>query len=342
MRLILSQACQLLAEYVEYGLCETDPRVVNGINLAIERLLPTLNPDKTIGRYQFDLINSMITCPREVKTILAASTSYAYCTGFPACGGGPACTTIYDVKSRWYEMLPGGPRGFLACAPNILMDLGTGYSTFADCSSDEPYTLQLYADLPQATSEGMIVINGLDADGNNLVSYENNQWIPGMTMAIPIQGQNYTQSTLAVSQIVSVNKPQTVGRLRLYGVDANGNQTALAVWQPEELNPDYRRYLVSWPYQDSPVPPIITCLCKRRFYWVTNQYEDLLITNVGALQNALMGIKFEKAGAFDQAGACWRTAIAILDQDTKDLDGEMTAVPTMQECFCAGDIWNLH
>jgi hypothetical protein len=337
MRLLLSQAQTLLAEYVEYGMCATDPRVVKGINLAIERLLPGLNPEKTIGRYQFDVNNNkQITCPRDVKTVLAASTNYQACTGGHC---GPGCTTIYSVKSRWYEMLPGGPVGFVACAPNILMDLGTGFSTFEDCTDEAPMTLRLYADLPQVSSEGSLIVNALDANGNHIVSYDNNQYVPGIMLPIPIQGQNYVDSEMMVSQIISVTKPQTAGRLRLFGVEADGTQEPLAVYEPDELNPDYRRYLVSWVGDTSPA--ILTTLCKRRFMWTTSPYSDLLITNIGALQNALMAMKYEKAGSFQQAQACWKTAFEALDRETRDYDGDYSPNIQMQECWGGGDIWSL-
>src|SRR5258707_3328297 len=165
MRLILSQAQELLAEYVEYGMCSTDSRVTKGINLAIERLLPALNPEKTIGRYQFDInSNQQITTPREVKTVLAASANYEACTGGHC---GPGCTTIYDVKGRWYEFLPGGPVRFVACAPKLLIDLGTGLSTFEDCTSDGTLTFRLFPDLPPTSNEGNLVVNALEADGKH-------------------------------------------------------------------------------------------------------------------------------------------------------------------------------
>lgn len=338
MRLILSQAMDVLAEYVDYGLCSTDLRVRRAINEAIERLLPALNPEKTIGRYQFD-VNSkhQITCPLDVKTILAASTKYEACTG---AGCQPGCTTIYSVKSRWYEMLPGGPVGFLSCLPNVLVDLGTGWSTFEDCDDEDPVVLRLYADLPQAASEGFVVINALDGDGNHIISYHDGAYVPGLALEIPIQGENYTQSTMSVSKIMSVTKPVTYGRLRLFAVEADGTQEPLAVWQPDEVNPDYRRYQVSC--VDDDCPGIITTLCKRQFVWSFNPYAELLITNVGALQNALMGLRYEKAGSFDRATVCWKTAFEILERETRDYDGDYQATVQMQSvAYGGGDIWNL-
>jgi hypothetical protein len=334
-RLLRQDAWTALADYVEYGMCPTDPRVNRGINNAIERLLPRLNPDKTIARFQFDIVSNVITLPRQVKTVLGASTTYPSCTGGSGCG--PGCTAILSVKSMWYEMLPGGPVGWVPCATNVLMDLGTGFSTFADPSTTTPMTLRLYADIPQPATEGFIVINGLDVNGNLPFSYVNNQYIAGQTLNIPTTNDpNYLDTPQMFSQITSITKPVTHGRLRLYGVDANANQTPLAVYEPDELNPDYRRYMVTW--VGPAMPSILTCLCKLRFLRGMSPYDDLLITNIGALQNALMAMKYEKAGAYDQAKAGWLTAFDILDTDTKDYDGEQGKTIQMQEWFVGGDI----
>lgn len=336
MRLILSQAQNILADYCEYGLCPTDPRVTYNINKAIERLLPRLNPDKTIARYQFDIVNNVITMPRMVKTVLGASTTYPSCTGSTSCG--PGCTSILSVKSMWYEMMPGGPVGWLPCATNVLMDLGSGFSTFADPSAATPMSLRLYADIPQAVDEGFIVINGIDINGNTPFSYINSQYIPGQTLEIPMQGtpNGYTDTPQQFQQIYSITKPVTQGRLRLYGVDPSGNQTPLAVWEPDEVNPDYRRYLVTW--VGPAMPSILTVLCKLRFVYQSSPYADLLITNIGALELALMAMKYEKAGSFDQATAAWKSAFEILDADTRDYDGEQNKTIQLQEWFSGGDI----
>jgi hypothetical protein len=224
------------------------------------------------------------------------------------------------------------------------MDMGTGFSTFADIPQGSAWTLRLYADIPQAQSEGVVVVNGLDVNGNHIIDYIDNQYVPGAAMAIPIQGSNYTESTQQFSQIISVTKPDTKGRLRLYGVDpATQVQTAMGVYEPDELNPDYRRYLITWVGQPTNTPPAqLTVLAKTRFIRTTSPYADLMIPNLGALQNALMGIRYEKAGAFDQAAMCWRTAYQIIDDEARDFDGDYNASISLQTQFTGGDIWNLH
>jgi hypothetical protein len=351
MRLLLSDATNLLFEYVEYGMCATDQRVVTGINLAIERLLPMLNPEKTIGRYTFSVNSNQITLPRDAKTILSGVIDYSNSPQGTTGPCLPGCAGVVQVRSRWYEMVPGGPAHRMVASAGTLVDMGTGYFTFADITPDYPCYVRVYAALqesspppgilPGGPSPGEIWISGLDVNNNEIYTIENGQYTAAAVIPIPIVGQqNYVDSPMAFNQITSVSKPLTNGPLSLYAVSLDKTvQTPIAVYQAEETRIDYRRYHLSW-YGTS-TPATITVLCKRQFNWTSDPTSDLMITNVGALQNALMAMKYEKAGSFQQAQACWTTAVKILDTETRDYDGEYDATPQLQQCFAAGDIWNL-
>jgi hypothetical protein len=350
MRLILSQAQQYLAEYVDYGTCPTDPRVTSWINLAIERLMPVLNPEKTLARYVFPVLGQVITLPPEIKTVLAASLNYP-CPS-PSVVGCDSCNSwlnqIVQVRNRWYEMIPGGPAGygpnsFIPCAPNVLLDLGTGYSTINDpYSLANPMFIRCYAGVPQPTSEGAILINGLDADGHQLLSYDALGYHQASKLAIPIQGENYTQTSLLISQINSITKPVTVGRLHLYAVSSDGTtQTPIAIYDPATVAPDYRRYRLTWCGATVDNTTIVL-LCKRQFVWTVDPDADLLITNIGALQEALMGIRYSKAGSAQLADYHFTKAATILEAETVDYDTDKLASVQLADYFGGGDIWNLH
>jgi hypothetical protein len=156
----------------------------------------------------------------------------------------------------------------------------------------------------------------------------------GTTPAPPANPYNDTPQMF--TQINSITKPVTQGRLRLFGVDSTGAQFPLAVWEPDELNPDYRRYMVTW--VGPSMPSILTVLVKLRYVYSSSPYADLLITNVGALRNALQAMKYERAGAFDQATAGWGIAKTILETETRDFDGEQGKTIQLQEWFSGGDI----
>jgi hypothetical protein len=352
MRLLLSDACSLLYEYAEYGMCQTDPRLVKGINLAIERLLPALNPEKTVGRYKFSVNNSQVTLPRDVKTILSGVIGFDCQPGIACpqpCGG------VLQIKSRWYEMLPGGPRGMsdVTCTPNAtLIDLGTGFFTFSDITSDYPCYIRVYATLPESppppgepTISGggpAIWVSGKDINGNTIYSQTSDGvWVETQVIPIPIIGtDNYIDSAVAYNEITAVSKPLTHGPLSLYALSLDKTvQTPIAVYQPEETRIDYRRYMLTWCGPN--IPTSITVLAKRQFVWTTDQTTDLFITNIGALQNALMAMKFEKAGSFQQAAACWKTAFETLDRETRDYDGDYQPSIQFQDAWGGGDIASL-
>jgi hypothetical protein len=346
MRLLLSQAQQLLAEYCDYGMCPTDARVTQQINLAIERLLPVLNPEKTLARYVFPVVGQIITLPPEIKTVLAANLNYQ-CQSDGTC---PDCgqwlMQTVAVRNRWYEMLPGGPAGygpnsFIPCSPNVLMDMGTGYSTIADCTMDAPQILRLYADVPQPASEGYVGINGLDADGNPIVTYDSKGYHDEYQLPIPTQGQNYTQTTVQIGQVNNITKPKTAGRLRLYAVDpTTQDQYLIGLYLPNETAPDYRRYRLTW-CGELVENTTIVLQCKRQFIWTDDPDHDLLITNVSALQEALMGIKYSKSGPTQLAEWHFANAAKILEMETIDYDTDKRATVQFQDQFAGGDIWNL-
>lgn len=348
MRLTLGQAQTLLAEYVDYGMCATDPRVTQWINLAIERLLPVLNPEKTIGRYVFPVLNRIITLPPQIKTVLAANLNYQCQSGDGACQDcGQWLQQVIAVRNRWYEMLPGGPAGygpgsFIPCSPNVLMDLGTGWSTIAEpWSMTNPMFIRVYADLPQVTTEGSIFINGLDTNGNGFVSYDAAGYHQAMEIPIPVQGQNYVDSPQAVSQVYSVTKPVTQGRIRLYAVSPDGTQQdPIAIYAPSDVAPDYRRYQLTW-CGALVENTTIVLQCKRQFVWTIDPDADLLITNVNALQHALLGLKYSKAGTPQLADYHFGTAAKLLETETIDYDTDKRATVQLQDFFGAGDIWNL-
>jgi hypothetical protein len=345
MRLLLSQAQQMLAEWVDYGTCATDPRVTTWINMAIERLMPMLNPDKTIGRYKFPLVANTITMPRDVKTVLA---SYIDCPDTNAnttsmCGCRCDLRQLVAVRSRWYEYLPGGPISFTGCSPNVLFDLGSGWSTFADINEDTgPMYIRVYADAPQAALEGYVDVVGNDADGNPIQSLNNGVYRNVAQIPIPIQGENYKDSDVAFSSFISITKPSTVSRIKLYALSLDkSEQTPIAVYAPDEVAPDYRRYQLNWCVPDPGTT--ITVTAKRQQVPTTDPDADLLITNIGALKNAMQAIKYENAGAPQLADSHWQRAARILETETRDYDGDYMATVQLQAVgFCGGDIWNLH
>lgn len=334
----------MLAEWVDYGTCPTDPRVTTWINMAIERLTPLLNPDKTIGRYRFPVVSNTITLPRDVKTVLAAYIDCPDTNANPGlCGCRCDLRQLVQVRSRWYDFLPGGPVNFTGCSPNVLSDLGSGWSTFADIDDTTgPMFIRVYVDVPQADLEGYIDVVGNDADGNPIQTLHQGLYRNVAQIPIPIAGQNYVDSEVAFSSFISITKPQTVSRVKLYAVSLDKTvQTPIAVYAPDEVAPDYRRYQLN---DCVPQPGTTMTVIGKRWQVPTNDPDaDLLVTNIGALKNAMQAIKYENAGATQLANDCMSRAARLLEAETRDFDGDYMATVQLQGVgFCGGDIWNLH
>lgn len=342
MRLQLSDAQKQLAEYVDYGTCATDPRVTQRINMVIERLLPALNPEKTIGRFAFPVVSGTITLPRDIKTVLGAFIEYPQASTQP----GTLCSCdlrqLVDVRSRWYEILPGGPIHYTGSAPNVITDLGTGWSTFDDITPDDPSFIRVYCDVPQPVREGTVDVVGNDVDGNPIQTLANGVYRNKAMIPIPMQGENYFDSDVAFSSFVSINKDPTVSRIKLYALSLDKTtQRPIAVYAPDENAPDYRRYRLNWCVVDQPATLVV--IAKRQFVPTSDPDADLLITNIGALKNGLQAIRYEDAGDTQRSQNSWKIALATLDTETKDYDGDYKATPQIQSsCFAGGDIWNLH
>jgi hypothetical protein len=133
----------------------------------------------------------------------------------------------------------------------------------------------------------------------------------------------------------------TKGRITLFAVDPNTSvQTLIGAYAPTEIAPDYRRYRLTWCGELVDNTTIVLQV-KRQFIWTTDPDADLLITNIGALQEALMGIKYSKAGSQQLAEWHFANAGKILESETIDYDTDKRATPQYQEFFTGGDMWNL-
>lgn len=341
MRLLLSDAQKQLAEYVDYGTCATDPRVTQRINMVIERLSPMLNPEKTIGRFSFPIVSNTITLPRDIKTVLASFVEYPQAPPDSRC----SCSSLrqlVDVRSRWYEVLPGGPIHFTGAASNVISDMGTGFSTFDDITPDNPCFIRVYMDVPQPTLEGYIYVVGTDVDGNPIQTLDNGVYRNVSMIPMPIAGQNYVDSDVAYSSFISINKDPSLSRAKLFALSLDKTvQRPIAIYAPDELAPDYRRYKLNWCVLQDQATLVV--IAKRCLVPTTDPDADLLITNIGALKNGLQALKYEDAGSEQLAENSWLRAVKILDADTKDYDGDYKATPQLQgSCFSGGDICNLH
>jgi hypothetical protein len=198
MRLTLAAALPLLARYAVQGACTTDPRVVEKINEARERLMTKPENWKgKIQRFLFCADRACVTLPREVETVEAASI----------------CQQVMRMRSKWYDLLEGGPGPGRQCGGDAVIDRGDGYVTFADL--DIPRTVKVYADVPESAG-ARLLLQGFDENGNRVRTWDatTNSWVDGEYVGI--NNETPQVSTTVFSSLDGIQKPETNGFVRVY------------------------------------------------------------------------------------------------------------------------------
>lgn len=163
--------------------------------------------------------NPIVTLPRELNTVI---------------GGKDCCGTGLVVRGDWYEFLPNGPGS--AWNTNGIIAMPGRFTTYRDW--DGPFRLRVKMEKPE---EARFLFRG-KLQGDKIFTDDGGDWIEGAVL-------NYVDATATTTQLFDeppylVIKPVTEGRVTLWIVDADDNETQVAVYEPDETVPKYQRYKV--------------------------------------------------------------------------------------------------
>lgn len=219
------------------NLAPCDPRFVALLNKAQSRLA---NAGRWWGTYQAMRVcvtNGCITWPRSVKTVEAMNL----------CGYG------IPVRNQWYEYREN------VCAPRI--GCGTnpgsqgGWNGWNGCTQEQlldrnrvcQFTnLPSYCQIriyPTVTTDAgkKVVLQGNDSNGEPIRTIINGVWAYGteVTLANPFVTSGFS---FLPPLLTGVQKDITNGNLLVYAYEAaSDTETLIAVWEPSEKAPVYRR-----------------------------------------------------------------------------------------------------
>lgn len=233
----LAEARTFLSRYAGQGNSFTER-----INFAIARLLPEVDAKGTTVPAQFavykdDRGNRYITLPRELESILAG----AYQAPTPDLQGPNWfwCGQPIPIRNNWYQYSASGPGNYAGSDwQRGIIPMQGRFTTF--CEWTEPSSLRIK--LEQTEVAGSILIRG-EIDGEKIYTTDpNNNWIEGELL-------NFTNATVTSTKLFDrspyeIVKSVTKGRVRMYMVDADDNETLVAFYDPDETNPSYLRYVV--------------------------------------------------------------------------------------------------
>lgn len=289
----------------------SDPRWLQLLNEASQRLLNMAMWMGTTQRYAVCVNNGCLTWPRQFETIIAMD----------------ACCGPVTLRSQWHEFLENGPgmarvsgnsgsgqffhHGF--CGGMQSYDRGTGFVMFDDLTVDS--VIRLY---PQfAVDVGKTVtIRGLDDDYQPVLTDNGNIEGEVMTIASPFVDSTTIWGKQVFRQVL---KQITKGHIRAFSYDASlpvppaspgPNDTplkALAVWEPTETLPDYRRSFIpslsgcGGGCANDDELTAVTVIAKIKFIRLVSDLDFLPIGNGPALTKAMLSVMLAQRGDFTGA-----------------------------------------
>lgn len=313
----------------DLGLCVDDiPRIAKVVNTAQERLILAGGETGWWGgwqrvRFPISAAAPYITLPRQFARIINLAVCHR---GIP-------------LNNEFFELLPHGN------------GLAPGRNRPDWCGDIEGYergTTPLMVDLTPTNQflrayvtdnrdiGKRMLISGLDQNGNQIYDASPSLGFY-LTFASP-----FVTSGFIVTDVQTVQKDFTFGDVILQQVDATtGNFVNLARYGPNEINPRYRRYLISRIPSlccgPGNIPPNIsvTSLCKLEYIPVVQDTDWLIIQSIPALEEECQSLRFSKMEA--SAGATLavkhhRDAIKLLRDQLRHYEGEQTPAVNV-------DIW---
>lgn len=282
------------------NLAPSDPRWLLLFNEAVKRLMDAGLWCGTYQRYQICTTAACLTWPRQFDTIEVVDI----------------CGSPVTVRNQWFEFLDQGPglwrggRGACGgvCCPTInYIDRGRGYVMFDDVTA--PSKIRFYTQF--AADAGKVI---------NIRGYESgsNQWV--LTDGGATEGENVTLTSTFVDTVTTwmpqvfrdIIKDKTLGHVRAYAVPVDDPTAlkALAVWEPSETIPNYRRCVIpalsrSTGCCNGLVPstckPTVTVMAKLAFIPLESDLDIVPLTCAPAIKMAMLSILKQERG--DSEGA---------------------------------------
>jgi hypothetical protein len=313
--------------------CGTSEEFAYAVNRATRKLMKRGNFWETEVMVKLCVRGCTVVWPHYVGTV----------TGLRFC-----CYGQVDVKNNWYAIL-GAPTG-AGYGPGYgsysgVGLPGVGYGGWTSPVSFDKTTTPVHTQITGNTGKYLryyvvhpqdlgktITVYGTKFGGQPLQEQDSSgNWINGATIAAatPI-----AQGTDLVTRIDQVTREATQGMAYLYQYDpVTTDMIQLAVYQPNETNPQYRQTHVTQFNQirgteDANGGKLWTCeaMCKLQYFPVVNDRDFLFIDDFDALAYAIQASNFDEDNDPQNAEAYFAKAIRELNFESRDKNPGQTFV----------------
>jgi hypothetical protein len=302
--------------------CNTDTRVLAYLNEAQERLINRGKFLGTVQRYKICVNDNCLTWPRQIETIESFSV----------------CRLPGQIRNEWYEFNEGGYGQIQDddCLPGVnLIDRGE-VCAFDDITSGQTdRKIKVYSDLVE--SNCYVILQGYDENGNWIRTVDGGSYIDGEKVVPSQAGVSSTKKFIALT---GVQKTVTNGNLRLYEIKSGDGSTvkSLAIYEPDETRPLYRRSIVPGltnmgaccdTTDSTCAKKYINVIAKLRHIPVAADGDWLLLRSRAALRLGVMAILKEKKDLLQEAEIYWGKAITELQREVEVHYGD-GVIPTIR------------
>jgi hypothetical protein len=304
MRSTLSDVLPVCARAL--GDCANNQVVIDKINEVQERLLPMGKWVGTYQHYRFCAPSGCITLPRQLETVETA----AVC-------GGPV-----RIRNEWYEFIGNGFGLDPRCTRHF-QDKGENWISFDDVLGDNK-KLRVYSDTVEDPN-AKIFLQFWNENKLPVKTFVGGRWIDGEMVTIS-NAQVNTVNFCMAGGWVGVQKPITNGHVFIYEYDTvNLTQRLLAMYEPDETRPNYRRYVIPFSNStsgDTCLSEQVDVIAKLRFIPARNPDDWMIIGNRGALKVGCKALHAEDNSAFSESIVYWQLARNILDNELNQFMGD--------------------
>lgn len=308
------------------NLCPPDPRLLVYGNEAVRRLLPKGPWVGTIKEYTLCTSNAMITWPRFIETIEASWL----------------CKTPMTLRSGWFETLQNS-YGLLDENSSVGYQVidkvaRDGFVQFSDIVVPRKIAIRTLAAADVGQS---VLLQGYDENGNWIrIGAQNGEYVT--------QGAQFvvSQSIFNPPGMLAVQKANTVGPVQAWSVDqafpsgptatlaADPTAVAIALWDPDDTLPDYRRSLVpnlqntgNCPTGNCGATPQVTVRAKLRFVPVKKDSDWFIIANLPAIKEEVQAIVKGERGLVQESEAHEARAVRLLEEELQSYQGHGVVQP---------------
>jgi hypothetical protein len=310
------------------NVCPTDAQFIDWLNEAQQRISDAGHWVGTSSTITFQMgPSNIIGWPRGVKSVEGLGVN------------------LYPIiiRNKWFEFTTLGP-GFQqpgSCStnssgPNSCGNWSGGLQAYN--REDSPLNV---GDIPAGTTSLNVYCDSPSDAGKTFRIFWTNSNGEKFFDSTGTEGQGFTLAypygsvTMAPSTIYGIQNGATVSYTRIYGVNTTG-QYAMGVYEPGDRNPMFRRQYVP-NYNNinancNPPPPPscpwqIQGLCKLEVVPAVNPTDFLMVRNLHALKEAMMGVKAQEFGDVQLAETYFAAATRSMENELRAYQGAGERVP---------------